>query len=483
MRATPLFDRVFLLLAVVGVAIRLVALHLAGELEPVLDEAAYLYHAACWEHFGFYTDSGRWLWPPGYPYFLKLALASFGVDGIGVAKLIQVLASGIVGYGTMLLAGMVFCRRAGFVAGGLWCVYLPMIGFTHYLWPETLFLACFVPALCLLCRWSEEAPDPGSARWLLPAGLLLGLAALFKEQVAYLPLLLLALVLRRHRGTMREGVRAASLFALAVTVVLFPWTLRNHEVYGTVTPVAASLGSNSWVGISARYRNFDYPVSFLAPGKNGYAEIYDEGDWRYSTFIERPEEAEWGWVGHRRPDQWSRNVVELSHVETLRALNHARLYPGVFLAGRVKQLSNWVSPTSFFVRHLGMERYPGLAKHPIARRLLLCGALLLSMLVLTSAVPGAVTALRGPPARAILLLPLIYALGTALLVGMSRHRMAIEPVLIVLAAGFLSRLRIGDLPGRERRAVFLGWGFLLFLWYLAAPEVTAAARSIWGGPA
>ena len=125
----------------------------------------------------------------------------------------------------------------------------------------------------------------------------------------------------------------------------------------------------------------------------------------------------------------------------------------------------------------------GLAKHPIARRLLLCGALLLSMLVLASAVPGAVTALRGPPARAILLLPLIYALGTALLVGMSRHRMAIEPVLIVLAAGFLSRLRIGDLPGRERRAVFLGWGFLLFLWYLAAPEVTAAARSIWGGPA
>ena len=76
----------FLVLTGCGVALRLVALLLAGDLEPVLDEGAYLYHAACWERFGFHVDSGRWLWAPGYPLFLRVALGAFGVEGVQVAK-------------------------------------------------------------------------------------------------------------------------------------------------------------------------------------------------------------------------------------------------------------------------------------------------------------------------------------------------------------------------------------------------------------
>ena len=70
------------LLCILGVAIRLAFLLLAGELELQSDEANYVYLALTWEYFGFYSDSYRYLWPPGYPFVLGLFLRAFDADGI-----------------------------------------------------------------------------------------------------------------------------------------------------------------------------------------------------------------------------------------------------------------------------------------------------------------------------------------------------------------------------------------------------------------
>ena len=40
--------------------------------------------------------------------------------------------------------------RAARVAGVLWVFYLPLAFYTHVLWNETLFLACFLPSLYLI---------------------------------------------------------------------------------------------------------------------------------------------------------------------------------------------------------------------------------------------------------------------------------------------------------------------------------------------
>ena len=68
-----------------------------------------------------------------------------------------------------------------------------------------------------------------------------------------------------------------------------------------------------------------------------------------------------------------------------------------------------------------------------------------------------------------------------MLVGMSRHRMAIEPVLIVAAAGFLSRLgRPRGVSKLALTSIVTGLAVLGFLWLLAAREVMAVAGSVWG---
>ncbi len=457
-------------LTLLGVAIRLVFLLLAGDLEPHADESHYLYLAALWRRFGIYSDCAYYFWPPVYPVFLGICLRLFDMDGIFAAKLIQVLLSGIVGLMTMLLAGRLFSRRAACLAGLLWCIYLPLIGFTHYLWPETLFLAAFLPALYLaICWWQSEPRAMAPNRYLVAAGLLLGLSLLIKEVGLWWCVGLLLLVLVRDvRVSLATAISRAVLFALAIAVVILPWTLRNREVYDRGTPVGATLGQNLYWGLNSTYLNFDYTPAQLSqlPKLNPRA---------------------YRWLLAAPPPSWQRstapNVIDRSTEDVHRGLNFAAEHPGFAARTRVKKLADWATPLSFFVRHYALGRYHGVLATPAIRRPLLIAALLLPMLVLASAVPGFWAALRAARAWPVVAFTLLYFVPTTALVnGMSRYRIAIEPLLIVLAAGFLSAV---PLPRREGAGggfwplTILGWLVLAFLWWLNAPEVLALVRSAW----
>ena len=168
-------------LAALGVAIRLAFLLLAGDLEPYADESNYLYLALLWDRTSVYSDGVTYLWPPGYPFFLAVFLRVFGDGAVFAAKLCQVMLSGVNGLVVMLLAARFFRPRAVNLAGLIWCVYLPLIGFTHYLWPETVYLALFLPGFYLLVCWWQQAPRVSAKNgYLVAAGLLIALSVLVK---------------------------------------------------------------------------------------------------------------------------------------------------------------------------------------------------------------------------------------------------------------------------------------------------------------
>jgi 4-amino-4-deoxy-L-arabinose transferase-like glycosyltransferase len=507
----PGFAPIFPILVAVGVGIRLIALMLAGELEPHADESGYLYLAMCLNYFGLFADSGNFLWPPGYPWFLSLCLRWFGYDGIFAAKLIQVLASGVVGACTIWIAARCWGRAAGVIAGILWCVYLPLIGYTHYLWPEITFLALFLPAMCLfISAWSDSAGSLGPTVRLLICGLLMGLSLLIKESVLYLPAILCAMVLWASRRRPLIALNRAAVLLLAIAVVVAPWTLRNHEVFGRWFPVAATLGENAYRGIYGPYQSFDYPPAvtnrhpgFAAPlkasgaaaskppstaaaGEEGpgdgaveademgyYAWLYGADHWVYRWFIARRPEAEWA-------RGFNLNVIDHSRNNAHRAVEFARQHPGYFALGRIKRLANWISPTSFLVRHYGLERYHGVLNATAVRRAIVLGAVLLSVLVIGAAGGGVCLPARDGAAIAALRWTLLYFLAPALLAGMSRHRTAVEPLLIAAAGAFLaSALRRQWPSGRRWLVMTLLWAVLAFLWLLAAYEVIGVLRIVW----
>jgi 4-amino-4-deoxy-L-arabinose transferase-like glycosyltransferase len=468
-----MIHRSLLLLCAAGVALRLLFLILVGEPELRSDEANYVYLALSWNHFGFYSDSYRYLWSPGYPFLLAIGLQGFGMGGLFAVKLLQVFASASIGLSTMLTARRLFDERAARIAGLLWIFYLPLIGFTHMLWSETLFLALWMPACYLLLSVLQEGREGRSAS-LIAAGLLLAGAAYLKEVPLYVaPLLALLLGVFAARFSVSEALRRASLFLLVLGAAILPWTLRNYEVYGRFVPLAISLGENAYVGLNAKYKNYD-----LAAFRRVDGGALD------------PEQIGRRWFVEIDPaERWSRaeeilNTPDRLRENARRGLGFAATHPGWLLRSRVKKLADFVAPVSFFLRHLGLGLYDGTPLAlPGLRQLLVLWALGGPILILLLASPGFFLALRDTAGRWLLGSLLIYFFATSTLVSMSRFRLPVVPLLIVLGAGVLSRPGLlREVRGPRRLLPVLGGLLLLiFLWWVDLPEVAVLTVRAWGG--
>lgn len=458
-----------LALCFVGVAIRGVAAWLAGDVEYQSDEANYLYLAISWNRFGFYSDCFRYLWPPGYPWILAKALALFGMGGVFAVKVLQVLGSASIGMTTMLFAGRMFGSRAAWIAGVVWCLYLPLIGFTHYLWTETLFLALFLPSLYLVFRALDDADARPEAR-LIGAGLLLAGALYVKEVPLYLSFLLALVLTFGSRGVSRsEGLRRGALYLLAMAAAVAPWTLRNLEVYGRLVPVGTSLGENFYGGVNAEYKNFDArPFNrFLyfegrppeARVRPWFVAIDPESGW------ERAEEI------NNTPDRLDENVR--------RGIAFAAAHPAWFVRSRIAKLADLFAPTSFVLRHAALGHYrDGPLGASGIRHAMIVVAGLSPVLLLLLAPVGLFGALRNARARLFLLVVIGYFTATGLLVAMSRFRIPFVPLLIVLAAGGLAH-GVRNRGTAALAGIGLSWALLAFLWWVDLPATLAIVEFGW----
>ena len=80
-------QRLLIVLCVCGVALRLIFLFFARDLDLVRDESHYVYLAITWNRLGFYLDSYRYFWPPGYPFLLATFLQAFDLHALLMLKL------------------------------------------------------------------------------------------------------------------------------------------------------------------------------------------------------------------------------------------------------------------------------------------------------------------------------------------------------------------------------------------------------------
>jgi hypothetical protein len=472
--------RTLLYLAAAGVLLRLAFLWLADEPEFQSDEANYVYLGLVWNYLGIYEDSHRFLWPPGYPFLVAQCMRLFGTSGLFVLKVLQVVLSASVGLTTMLFARRLFGHRAAWIAGLMWCLYLPLVGYTHLLWPETLFLACFLPSLYLLLVVMEEEREEQArnVRLLVAAGLFA--AALYLKEVALYLLPFLALLLcwadpgrRRFHAALRPaafvpGFQRASLFVLAVAVLVLPWTLRNYEVYGRLAWLGVSLGENAYHGLNEHYTNFDLKIL----GRQADAQTPPEQ-------LVRP------WFVRAEPGSgWERadeilNTIDRVRENARRGFDYAAAHPGWLLRSRLEKLADLLTPLSFFLRHLSLEHYEGGLQSVALRRPLVVWSLACPLAVMLLAAVGACYRLKADPASVVLVVVIGYFLSTSLVVSMSRFRVPFVPLLIVLAAGLLSSGL--PRPSSWRRHACAAGAVVLLLgaWWTTLPEVRAVVGLAW----
>jgi 4-amino-4-deoxy-L-arabinose transferase-like glycosyltransferase len=176
---------------------------------------------------------------PGYPAFLSTFVAPVPVEH--VPRRVQVVQSALGAAGVWLIALLAFRaggRRAGVAAAAIAAVYPPLVWTPSYALTETLFSTVALGVAVILQPRRDGIPKTAAAA----AGLGTGAAILIRPaMVFFLPLAVAWMVARR------AYVAAAVLVVTAVLVVL-PWTLRNHRVYGRWIAVASEGGVTFWTG-------------------------------------------------------------------------------------------------------------------------------------------------------------------------------------------------------------------------------------------
>jgi 4-amino-4-deoxy-L-arabinose transferase-like glycosyltransferase len=448
-----------LVVVFLGVVLRLLFLLWVGEIELWADEGQYVVQAVALNRFGFYLGSPNWVWPPGYPAFLALWLGWFGEHGLFAARLAQVGLSAVVGASVMAIARRLFSERAALVAGVGWALYLPLIAYTHYLWPETLFLALLLPAVQLFLTVVDPRSPARGAPWRLAlVGALLGGTLYLKE--AALPLLVflpLILIVRGGALARAERMAGAAVLVLAAVGVVLPWTLRNVEVYGRVVPSGSTLGENLWQGVNAQYINWDYG------GLDRKQLVADSPAYEY---LAKPPKGAQLW-----PRSSAANTIDRSSENSAAAKAFVREHPGYYVRSRLKKAADWLTPLSFFVRHQRNDMYVGSIASRAARVPLVLWCVGLTMLVLGAGALGLFAVPRGA-ARWTLLAVVATFLSGVLVVSMSRYRVQVEPFLLVAAAGVVTGARAEK--GTLARALGLAaLAVVVLAWLVNSVELAA----------
>jgi 4-amino-4-deoxy-L-arabinose transferase-like glycosyltransferase len=205
---------------------------------------ALLYHSnavAINEGLGFRPPQGgpSAQWPPAYSTVLAGIYWVFGINPLH-GELFNAIVGAITVVLLMLLVERVVDRRTAIV-GGLMLAVLPgPILWTDVLVTETLYTAMFVLFLLVLAHATP------SWTWIAVIGVIIGIGGLVRGEA--LTWGLLPIVLFWRELTRLELAKKIGGAALAAIVVLTPWTIRNAIVMDAFVPIATNASATLWSG-------------------------------------------------------------------------------------------------------------------------------------------------------------------------------------------------------------------------------------------
>ncbi|QDV06816.1 hypothetical protein Poly30_23310 [Planctomycetes bacterium Poly30] len=441
------------------------------------DEAAYLRLGWGWSEFGAYTG----MWAPLYPKLISYFSGLFGDGAADALRIVQVFMAVWAGVWTALIADMFGGRRAGLIAAWMFALYLPLAGFAALMYSESLFLCFFLPSVYQLLRYAREGRIAAPA-WRGPlAGCLLGLAALTREStlIFVFPCMVwVAFALRGHETEKRVGnarfkawahgkgplaIAPALLFGLTALLTVMPWTIRNAWHFDRFVPIATSSQGSSVVGWNAYDINYD--IADLgdnvldAPGT-----LRDK--------IRGPEPAPWS------PRAVS-NVADASELNISDGLDFAKANPGFFLRSRIVEFVDMMSPLSFILRSLRITDGIGEPLNSaLVKTLFAVLAVLMVPAVVLLGLWGWTHARDAGPLRSLAATLTVCTVSVAAISGMTRYRVPVMPLFIVLGALYLAGQR--EKPPRHRKILLSTLTVLIILsWIPSIGPIQMALAVLW----
>jgi 4-amino-4-deoxy-L-arabinose transferase-like glycosyltransferase len=348
--------------------------------------------------------------PPVYPLLVSAAYAIGGHSSWSVVVLQTLLDLGSLLL-LFVLGRRLFGTAAGLLAALMFALYPYLAGQAAILMDTEAFVFFLLAYLYLVVRTA----DTGRIRDAAGAGVAGGIAFLVRPTIFAILLVtpLLLVVLGRP---WRAVVRDVAVIAGAVVLVATPWTVRNAFRFHAFVPGGAKLGENFYAGNS--------PVSA------GYIERGISTD----LVLVRP--------GQERPPARF-NPVQSDNWWLHRGLDWVKAHPRAFVHGLVVKLQAFWS----------WDLNPRTHGDSRLKELLYTVSYLPLLLVALVSVARVVRPHRRRPLAFVAILLAAFTAIHVLLVGYTRVRAPLDPLLMLLAASLLvdAAPAVGLIAERLRR--------------------------------
>jgi len=169
--------------------------------------------------------------PPIYPLLLGGIYYISGHNLLAV-RLVQAFLSATISIFVYFITKMLFRKKTAILSGYLSCLYLPFVANAIEVTTETLFT--FFLVLGILVAISEIRINK-----FLPVGIIFGLSLLTRPFIIFFIPLLLYWIFVCSEST---KLKAATLFAIGLLLVIIPWTYRNYDKLDSFIPLSSGGG-------------------------------------------------------------------------------------------------------------------------------------------------------------------------------------------------------------------------------------------------
>ena len=175
---------------------------------------------------------------PGYPFFLSIIYLVFG-HSYFIVRIFQAILSALTCVILYYTAKEIFDEKIAKVSAWLLLFYPVLIVYTGLILSETLFTFLFIITVFLLVKGLSSEKN----KYFILSGLFLGLSTLTRPVTLLLPFLIFFLIIITNRNLLSKWL----LFFTVFCIVLLPWSIRNYQKFGIITPCSTGSGFGIFV--------------------------------------------------------------------------------------------------------------------------------------------------------------------------------------------------------------------------------------------
>jgi hypothetical protein len=400
------------------------------------------------------VGSAGWLWAPGYPMIVAFHrwLTDFGTT----TKVTQMVCAAVCTVLMYRLAMRVWAdagedesRRAARAAAWLYALSPHMVFFAMSLWSEVIYGMILLFLLLTLDKARAAVAEgvPGWAKGAALVGVLAGICVLFRGVATYMvPIFGFALLWRQFKDV--RAHQAVGIMVVSAVLTVAPYSIYISKKMDALVISDRTLGQMMWLGNNS----FD-PVTF----------DYGNGYLSKRAFDRHIKDGRDHCAGRKQ-------TIKRDTCETQGGKDWILANPGAFVRRMPLRVAQMMNPHSLMTRHLRWGKWRGLPQW--VDELLILAQALCSGFVLIGGSLALVARGRSGHGLVTGLILVYHCAAIAALAGLSRYRVPLEPLLMIYAAGLITRPRqVWAALLAERWRVFLAvlvmlWVIPLTLWFL-----------------